>query len=65
MATSSIMKNFTIETKAETDAFMSLLEESLKKPGTFEDTGVKLASEEYTKKFVEALRNRFGNSTPS
>lgn len=61
MATSSLYKTFSLKTKEETDIFMKKFEESLCKPQKIKKTGIKMASESDTDKFLSTLRKKYGN----
>ncbi len=61
MATSSLYKTFSLKTKEETNAFMQMFEESLRNPQKIEPSGVEMASDDDTKKLIEALRKQYAD----
>ena len=65
MATSSLYKTFSLRTREETDAFMNMIEESLRNPPKTEKSGVKMSTDEDIEKMIKILQRQDGNNTSS
>ena len=57
MATSSIKKTFSLQTRQETNAFMKLFEESLRNPPKLEKSAIPMATEADVENMIRAWKN--------
>ncbi len=64
MATSSIHKEFALNSREEANAFMRLFEESLRNPPKLEKPAAVMSTQEQDEEFFRKLRKVYGSNSP-